>query len=80
MANAIATDRIEDFIRMSISVFVALGNKTSEAFNFLASVETQIFQNSEAYVNSIGKLIEHILTRPKREIEQSFLSSNYTMR
>ena len=80
LGNAIAIGKLEEFITMSISVFIALGNKTSDAFTFLASIEGSVSQNSVAYEKSIGVLIEHILTRPKREIEQSFLSSNYTMR
>ena len=51
-----------------------------EAFTFLASAESRIYAENSAYTQAIASIINHILTLPKKDIEQKFLSVSYTAR
>ena len=70
---------MESFISCAMQVFIGL-NKTVEAFTFLASVESRIYNNSAAYSQGITDLLDHIVTLPKPDIERNFLTASFTPR
>ena len=60
-------------------MFIQLA-KPHQAFAFLESVESRVYQESVAYRESIASLVEHIAMLSKADIERSFLSCNFTAR
>lgn len=76
-SRAQAENQLEAFTTSSTRVFIQL-KKVTEAFDFLASIESfkecEEQSGSSAYKNSIALLIEYILTLSKQEIERKFLT------
>ena len=69
---------LAEFIKTSVQVLIKL-RKVTEAFSFLEQTESLAIDN-ETYKHAVASLIEYLVTLPRQEIENLFLSANFTRR